>query len=207
MQVIGITGGIGSGKSEVLHFLSRQQGVKIVEADRLAHRLMEPGEEIFLSVVEAFGKEILSPEGSLDREKLGRIVFQDPEKLELLNHIVHPGVKRYIRKDIRDTRKEKEIRLYVIEAALLIQDGYKEICYEIWYVHVPVEQRIERLLSSRGGTREKWEQVMAAQPEDSYFQANSDRSIENDGSTQELYDRILRELHRLFPPGDRRENV
>ena len=68
MQVIGITGGIGSGKSEVLHFLSRQQGVKLVEADRLAHRLMEPGEEIFLSVLEAFGKEILSPEGSVTRK-------------------------------------------------------------------------------------------------------------------------------------------
>ena len=197
MHVIGITGGIGSGKSEVLHFLEHQQGVRIVEADRLAHRLMEPGEEIFLSVVDVFGEEVLSPDGYLDRGALGRIVFGDPEKLELLNGIVHPGVKRYILSDIREARQDEELRFYVIEAALLLQDGYKEICDEIWYVHVPVEMRIERLLSSRGGTREKWQQVMAAQPEDAYFLENSDAVIENTGSTEELYDAVRREMHRL----------
>jgi dephospho-CoA kinase len=190
--VLGITGGIGSGKSEVLRILADRPDTQLMEADRLAKELMLPGEPIYKEVVEAFGEEILEEDGSISKVRLGDIVFHDPEQLEKLNSIVHPGVKRYILEDIERCEK----RFYIIEAALLIQDGYKEICDEIWYIHVPTEIRIERLLSSRGGTREKWEAVIRNQPEDEYFLTNADRVIENDGTPEVLKERVLEALLR-----------
>lgn len=190
--ILGITGGIGSGKSEVLRILADRPDTQLMEADRLAKELMLPGEPIYKEVVEAFGEEILEEDGSISKVRLGDIVFHDPEQLEKLNSIVHPGVKRYILEDIERCEK----RFYIIEAALLIQDGYKEICDEIWYIHVPTEIRIERLLSSRGGTREKWEAVIRNQPEDEYFLTNADRVIENDGTPEVLKERVLEALLR-----------
>ncbi len=184
--VLGITGGIGSGKSEVLHFLESCPGAVVLEADKAAHRLMEPGEDLYREILDTFGQDLVDPDGRLDRKRLGDLVFHDPDKLCKLNSIVHPAVKQYIRRDIRKKRKDKMTRLYVIEAALLLQDGYHEICDEIWYVYVPKDIRIRRLLASRGGTAEKWESVMANQPEDAYFLDNCDRTIPNMGTTEEL---------------------
>ena len=188
--VLGITGGIGSGKSEVLRILTDRPDVKLMEADRLAKELMLPGKPIYWDVVSAFGERILEEDGSISKVRLSDIVFHDPDQLEKLNSIVHPGVKRYILEDIERCEK----RFYIIEAALLIQDGYKEICDEIWYIHVPTEIRIDRLIRSRGGTREKWEAVIRNQPEDEYFQANVDRVIENDDTPEVLKERVTREL-------------
>ncbi len=185
MKVLGITGGIGSGKSEVLRMLGEKDGVVILEADRLAHELMTPGHTAYRRIVENFGREILAEDGSIDRGKMGQLVFRDPERLEQLNRIVHPAVKKSIRGRIR-RNAEKGTAVYVIEAALLIQDGYRTICDEIWYVHTDPEVRIRRLLSSRGGNREKWEAVLANQPKDSFFVEHSDRVLENSRTVSEL---------------------
>ena len=192
--VLGITGGIGSGKSEVLRILTDRPDVKLMEADRLAKELMLPGKPVYKDVVKAFGDEILEEDGTISKSRLGEIVFHDPLRLEKLNSIVHPGVKQYILEDIGKNEK----RFYIIEAALLIQDGYKEICDEIWYIHVPLELRIGRLLRSRGGTREKWEAVIRNQPEDEFFLTNADIVIENDDTPEVLKERVTRELMRLF---------
>ena len=197
MHVLGITGGIGSGKSEVLKILGEEPGSYILEADRLAHELMTPGHICYREIVEHFGQEILAGDGTIDRGKLGTFVMQSPEGLKALNDIVHPAVKRSIRSRIR-RRAAGGIRLFVIEAALLIQDGYRDICDEIWYIHVEKEQRIGRLLAGRGGSREKWEAFIANQPEDAFFRKNSDVTIENQGSFPELRTNIRREVQRLF---------
>ncbi len=197
MKLLGITGGIGSGKSLVLSILSEEPGAYIVEADRLAHTLMKPGHTCYRRIVDCFGEEILGPDGTIDRERLGRKVFQDEEALACLNRIVHPSVKRCIRARIRRAR-ERGVRLFVIEAALLIQDGYRSICDALWYIHVDRELRIHRLLESRGGTREKWEAVLSSQPEDHFFSSNTDVTIENDGAVEELREKTSKELQRLF---------
>ncbi len=197
LKVLGITGGIGSGKSEVLHLLEEADGVKVLEADRLAHELMKPGRSCHRRITECFGKAILDEDGSIHRGKLGQIVFRDQEKLEQLNRIVHPAVKKSIRDRIRRA-KETELRIYVIEAALLIQDGYSRICDEIWYIHTEREIRLSRLLSSRGGNREKWEAVLNSQPSDAYFIEHCDRVIENSGSRDELRNRLEQMLRLLL---------
>ena len=197
MIVLGITGGIGSGKSLVLHKLEQLPDTVILEADLLAHRLMSPGHRAYREIVSAFGTGILSPDGTIDRAVLGQMVFRQEELLEQLNHIVHPEVKRNIRERIRRNRA-KGTRLFVIEAALLIQDGYQAICDEIWYVHTKKEIRIRRLLDSRGGTPEKWEAVFASQPEDEYFLQHADVVLKNDLDEAAMELKLNQELSRLL---------
>lgn len=183
MRIIGITGGIGTGKSTVLKVMKEQFGAYVVEADRLAHRLMEPGEAAYRKIVDTFGTKILREDHTIDRGVLGGIVFQDSEALGQLNSIVHPAVKEYILRDIQKRRKE-ETDYYVIEAALLIEDGYRSICDELWYIHTDRKERINRLIAGRGGDRKKWEQVIASQSDEAFYRDNCDIIIDNGISLQ-----------------------
>lgn len=188
MRIIGITGGIGTGKSTILHLLEREYQAYIVETDKLAHELMLPGNTIYRKIVEYFGTDILSEDGSIDRGKLGNIVFKKEAELEALNHIVHPAVKQYILEDIRQKKAGGQVNLYVIEAALLIEDGYKEICDELWYIYVEKEERIRRLLNGRGGTREKWENIIANQSSEEFYKKYCDKIVENGENVQKTAD-------------------
>lgn len=179
MRVIGITGGIGTGKSTILNVMKEQFGAYVLEADKLAHQLMEPGKIAYRKIVDIFGKDVLKEDCRIDREKLGGIVFQDPEALNRLNGIVHPAVKEYILQDIEAKKREGQIDYYVIEAALLIEDGYRLICDELWYIHTDREERINRLISGRGGNREKWEQVISSQSGEAFYRDNCDVVIDN----------------------------
>jgi dephospho-CoA kinase len=193
MRIIGITGGIGTGKSTILHILEREYGAYIVEADKLAHRLMEPGQPVFSKIVEHFGGQILDEEGKIHRSKLGNIVFQNEKELMVLNQIVHPAVKKYILNDIEEKKKQNAVAYYVIEAALLIEDGYRSICDELWYIHVEKQERIRRLIQGRGGTKEKWESVISSQSADEFYQKNCDVIVEN-GENLEITNVTIREL-------------
>ena len=185
MRVIGITGGIGTGKSTILQLLEEEYHAYIVETDKLAHKLMEPGENAYKESVEAFGTDILKEDQSINRETLGKIVFSHSEMLERLNEIVHPAVKQHILHDIQKKQQEGKVVYYVIEAALLIEDGYKAICDELWYIFTERETRIERLLKGRGGNREKWEQVIANQSDDDFYRRNCDVVIDNGKSVEQ----------------------
>lgn len=192
MRIIGITGGIGTGKSTVLHLLEEIYGACIVEADQLAHRLMEPGQSAYREIVKVFGTGILCEDGKIDRRTLGNIVFQDEKALNRLNEIVHPAVKKYILEDIRK-KTDEQVSLYIIEAALLIEDGYKEICDELWYIYVEKEERIKRLLHGRGGDREKWERVINSQSSEEYYRLHCDAVINNGKDLKATTD-IVKEL-------------
>ena len=190
MKIIGITGGIGAGKSAVLSQMEALEGVYVIEADKLAHTLLSPGHECYSEVVKCFGTDILDEEQSIDRGALRKLVMNSPEKLNLLNAIVHPAVKKYIVDDI-EQKKSLCYKYYVIEAALLIQDGYRNICDEIWYIYADKDVRIKRLLDSRGYTRQTAEEFIKNQPEDKYYIDNSDRVIDNSGTPEELRNVVL----------------
>ena len=200
MIIIGITGGVGSGKSRVLYDLSENHGAYIVEADKLAHTLMEPGQSIYNEIVKNFGREILKEKApyEIDRQKLGSIVFSDKDKLKLLDSISHPAVKKNILWQI-ETKKTEGIKLFVIEAALLIQDGYKEICDEIWYVWVSKEERIKRLAKQRGYTKSKCISMFNSQEDDDYYKKYADFTINNqldyENSSKQLNARLNKLMH------------
>lgn len=196
MQIIGITGGVGSGKSRVLGYMEQQHGACICQADHVAWELQLPGEGCYEKIVQTFGREIVQEDGRIDRPKLGSIVFEDAEKLQVLNDIMHPAVKEEIRRRIQK-QEETGTALFVLEAALLIEEGYGEICKELWYLHVDRQVRIERLLASRPYTREKIEKMMASQLSEEAYVAESDRVIENSGTFEETCRQIEKALKEL----------
>ncbi|MBE5931840.1 MAG: dephospho-CoA kinase [Lachnospiraceae bacterium] len=184
MKILGLTGGVGSGKSKVLNELREKYDAYIIEADKLAHQLMLPGETIYKEIVKEFGCDILSEKSPyyIDRNILGDIVFNNKEKLNKLNSITHPLVKQKIIELINERKFTGDTKLFVIEAALLIEAGYKEICDEIWYIWVDKEERIKRLMDSRGYTREKCLSIFENQQEDSFYKKYSDHIINNQNS-------------------------
>ncbi|WP_072525452.1 dephospho-CoA kinase [Clostridium sp. Marseille-P3244] len=180
MKVLGITGGVGSGKSQILNYLKEIRGAYICQMDETARKLQKKGTDCFRRIVEQFGTGILAEDGELDRVRLGSIVFSDAGSLETLNRIVHPEVIRHVRQDI--ARQEKEgTKLYVLEAALL-PDAGAELCNEIWYIYTEENIRRRRLKMSRGYTDEKITQMIASQPSDEEFRQASTVVIDNSGS-------------------------
>ncbi len=178
MKIIGITGGIGAGKSQVLDYLHEKYGATICKADEIGKQVQEKGTECFDQIVTYFGTDIVGKDGQLDREKLGAIVFQDEEKLKALNQIVHPAVKKEIYK-IVGRERAKGTSLFLLESAILIETSYTEICDEIWFVYVRQENRLNRLVYSRGYSPEKVESIFAAQLSKQDFLKNCDRVIDN----------------------------
>lgn len=191
MKTVGITGGIGVGKTKVLDCLREDFGAYILETDKLAHRLMQPGGEIYIDIVNSFGREILDNDELIDRKKLGAIVFSSQEKLKELNEIVHPGVKSWILRDM-DEQEELGTELYVIEAALLIQDGYKEICDELWSINADLKIRIDRLMEYRGYSLERALEVISNQPPEEYYLENTVRHIYNNSDEAALKEEVGR---------------
>lgn len=188
-MVIGITGGVGCGKSTVLTILEKDFGCHIIEADKVGHLVMQRG-EAYRDIVNVFGNGILGENYEIDRQKLGGIVFRDKEKLEKLNHIVHPAVKSYIKNEIKQVQKADPGAVIVVEAALLIEDNYQELCDEIWYIYTKEEERFRRLEQSRGYTEEKTRSIMKNQLTEEEFLRHCDKRIDNSYDVKNTYHQI-----------------
>lgn len=194
MKVIGITGGIGSGKTAVLDIFRNNYGAYVCEADALAHRLMEPDGVSYKGIVDAFGRNILTDDGCIDRTKLGEVVFSDEKKLEKLNDVTHPNVRKAILDSMSEQRR-RGCELYVLEAALLIQDGYMSVCDEMWFIYADRETRVQRLVKYRGFTRERALSVISSQAPDSFYEMNCTKKIDNSGDLNNLENKIKQGLY------------
>lgn len=183
MKIIGITGGVGSGKSAVLQLLQQEYGAVVVQLDEVAKKLQKKGTPCWNEIIEVFGTEILDETKELDRKKLAQIVFQDQEKLARLNAIVHPAVKQYVLLDIEEKRKAKT-SLYVLEAALLLEAGYDKICEETWFIYTEESIRRARLKASRGYSDNRITDMIKSQNPESYFRRNCTRMIDNSGTME-----------------------
>lgn len=178
MRTIGITGGVGAGKSQVLALMKEHFDADVILADEVAHELMEPGGGSFEGIKARYGQRVLLPSGQIDRKALAGIIFRDDEERLAVNAIVHPLVKEEIKKRIGNSSKE----LVVVEAALLLEDHYDEFLDEIWYVYAPEEERIERLIKSRSYTRQKALEIMGSQKSDEEFRRCCSVVIDNSRS-------------------------
>lgn len=189
-HVIGITGGVGAGKSSVLAILENTYKAHIIVSDNVAHRLMEPGGRSYLALLSLLGEEILSePEGAIDHRKMAAKIFDRPDLLAQVNAITHPLVIETITEEIAACRAEG-ISLIVVETALPVPGSLDTWCDAIWYVYVPDEIRIDRLMASRGYTREKCLDIMARQFSDADYRQISAAVIDNSGSTEATADQI-----------------
>lgn len=184
MKVIGVTGGVGSGKSAVLDFLKREYGAYICQLDEVAKLLQKKGEACFLPIVNLFGKGIIGADGELNRRAIAQIVFSDKDKLQKLNKIVHPEVYRWVVQDVA-RKREEEISFYIIEAALLPGAGYELVCDEMWYIYAEEPVRRERLKNARGYTDERITNMIKCQPDEAIFLKACSAVIDNSGAFEE----------------------
>ena len=189
MKVIGVTGGVGAGKSEVLGYIAGNWNATVVEADEVGYLVMRPGKACYSAIVDLFGVGILKEDETLDREQIAKIVFEDKEMLAKMNAIVHPAVKEYIRKAIK-REEENETDIFIVEAALLIEDKYDEICDELWYIYTSEENRRERLKLNRGYSDEKIDNIFASQLPESTYREVCKAEIDNNHLPEDAFSQI-----------------
>lgn len=181
MKVIGITGGVGSGKSEILRILKEEFGAELLIADKIAHQVMEPGQPAYEKITEILGTDFLAPDKSIDRKRLAERIFQDPQALKTMDSIVHPTVWRVIEEGIRQSEKE----LVVVEAALFDEE-HNGMFDQVWYIFTSEENRINRLAESRGYSRKKCLDIMRSQRTEAEFRSMADRVIDNNGTVEDV---------------------
>ncbi|MEU1315560.1 MULTISPECIES: dephospho-CoA kinase [Streptomyces] len=186
MLKVGLTGGIGAGKSEVSRLLVAC-GAVLIDADRIAREVVAPGTPGLASVVEAFGEEILTADGSLDRPRLGAIVFADPEKLAVLNSIVHPLVGARSR-ELEEAAAEDSVVLH--DVPLLTENGLAPLYDLVIVVDAAPETQLDRLVRLRGMTEEDARARMAAQATREQRREIADIVIDNDVPLERLEQRV-----------------
>ncbi len=186
-MVIGITGGVGCGKSTVMSLLERQWHAKVILADDIGHVAMEPGQPVYREVVEHFGKGILTKDGNIDRAKLADIIYADDDERDALDGIVHPYVLSQIDKMIKMWSSEP---LICIETALMYETGCDKMCDRVYCVITDDKVRIRRLMDSRGYTRAKAESIISAQMPDEEYIRMADDVIYNNQDMSYLQKRL-----------------
>lgn len=179
MRFIGITGQVGSGKSEVLTHLKEKYNCRIILADNLAHEVREPGGECYEEIVSLIGRDCLNADGTIDRRKMAAIIFSDNSILEKVNALIHPAVKNRILEIYKSEKEKGEIDYLFLEAALLIDCGYDRICDELWFIYVRDEVRRQRLKASRGYDDGKIDGILKEQRSEEEFRAACKWTIDN----------------------------
>ncbi len=187
MLTIGLTGGIGSGKSTVAQILG-EFGAPILDADKVAHTTYAPGGPAYDAVIAAFGAEIVALDRTIDRKKLGAIVFGNPERLNKLTSIVWPATFESIRRNVSGLRASGAGLPIVVEAAILIEANWQPLFDEIWLVRASREQVVARIESQRGLKPAETEARIRAQLSDEDRARHASLIIENNGSLEELHD-------------------
>ncbi len=197
MLVIGLTGGVGAGKSTVMQLLQKQYGAYLIEADAVGRRLMKKGGMTYQRILEVFGTDILDETGEIHRGSLAAAAFGTEEATLQLNACTHPYIKEAIANEISEVRQSGEHDLLILEAAILAQGGLTELCDAIWYVSVPWEVRRQRIMDTRGYSAERAEDIMKRQPAEEAYFALADRVIYNNCSLEKTAEQVKEFLSAL----------
>ena len=189
-RVIGITGGVGAGKSVVLNYLKEKYPCEILVADDIGNEVKMPGGRCYEAFIELVGEEIVLEDGTIDRAKAAEKIFADDALLDEVNALIHPAVKEEVRERTAKARAEGKVQFVFIEAALLIEAGYVPELDELWYVCAGENLRAKRLMEARGYSTERIEGIMEQQLTDEEFRKFADRVIINNGTIEELKEQI-----------------
>ncbi len=196
MITIGLTGGIASGKSTVAEGL-KSLGAVVIDADRLGHRVYEPGSPGFQKVVNAFGHDVVSPDGSINRRVLGGKVFGDPEQMERLTDISWPEIRRLAREEIAEHRRRDPEAIIVFEAAVLLEAGWQDVVDEVWVVTTTVQRAIKRLRERSGMAEDAARARIDSQLSNRERLEHADVRIQNTETLKQLEARVLYHWRRL----------
>lgn len=177
---MGITGGVGSGKSRVLEILKEEYGFRVIQADQVAKDLMQPGQESYRAVVDFLGPSILNEDGTINRPAMAQVIFGCPDKRVQVDRLTHPLVWNTAFGEALACPEP----LVVIEAAIPSKE-FRDNCGEMWYVYTSRENRLLRLAKNRGYSEEKSRAIMESQAGEAEFEAFCDRRIDNNGTLEE----------------------
>lgn len=195
-MIMGLTGGIASGKSTV-SALFVNKGARLVDADIIARDVMLPGHPVLAATVRHFGQEILFPDGSLNRARLGEIVFHEPEARQTLNNLTHPAIRQEIRNQMNAMNQEDPQQLVIVDIPLLFESNLQGMFEEIVVVYVPRELQLTRLMKRNSWSREQAESRLMAQMDIEQKRSKASYVIDNSGDlanteiqVAELWDRL-----------------
>lgn len=177
-KIIGVMGGVGSGKTELLNYLETQYGAIIIMADRVAETLLQPGTDTMKSLQCDLPSSIFLENGTIHKIKMAEHIFQNPEERLKINQVVHPAVVQWIRKELT---RIPEGSFVILESALLLEARMDVFCDEVWYIYANKELRTQRLIESRGYSKEKIQAIMDAQCTEQEFSEGADAIIDNSG--------------------------
>lgn len=204
MRFIGITGGIGAGKSVVMDYLKNHTCSEVVLADDLAKELMSPGHDLNQKLQKVLSKEsfanpVFEEDGTIRKEAFAAYVLSDDRLRESVNALVHPAVKEEVLRRVKSHREKKDVDYFFLEAALLIEDGYKALCDELWYIYVTEENRRKRLKENRGYDDSRIDEAFRMQLEEYEFLDACCVTIDNNGTKEETYEQLERVLSLRKP--------
>ena len=194
--VLGITGGIGCGKSEVMKLLEEEYGAYTIRLDEVSRDLLTKEGACYNGAVSLFGPEIVMEDGSLNRASIAEKIFGNESLRTALDNLIHPMVKKKTEELLAECR-DRGIGLAVIEAALLLEEHYDEICREVWYIYAVEAVRYERLIKSRGYSKERIRQTIRRQMSEEEFRRRCDVTIDNSASFSETREAVRREMLRI----------
>lgn len=202
MYFIGITGGIGAGKSRILKYIRKHYKCEIYLADEVAHLVRQPGTPSYAALVELLGRDVTDEDGQIDKAVMADKIFAEPDLLRQVNGIIHPAVKKFLLERLDAAREAGELEFFFVEAALLIEGGYLGLVDEMWYVYADEAARRERLRQTRGYGEEKISRIMSSQLTEERFRESCDFVVDNSGSFQESclqVDRRLADVSNFMP--------
>ena len=198
VKVVGITGGFKSGKTTVAHILSNL-GARVIDTDKLAHRALLPGTETYRRIVKGFGKRILNDNGRIDRRKLARVVFNDSKRLKLLNNIIHPYVKKELKKKLLEMKRDNLNTIVVVEVPLLFEAGMQQIMDKIIVVSASKNKQIERAKKDMSLSEDEIKKRIGVQMPMSKKKKLADLEVDNNGSiekTKRQIEKIWEEIKK-----------
>lgn len=194
MLFIGITGGVGAGKSEILKYIEKHYLCEIYMADEVAHEVKKKGTKCYKMLVDLLSSDCLDEMGEIDKRKMAAKIFADNELLIKVNEIIHPAVKDFLIDALKRAGEEKKVELFFVEAALLIETGYNALVDEMWYVYAEREVRVKRLKEARGYSDERIEGIMGNQLSEEAYRNNSNFVIDNSTNLDYTYRQIRNKL-------------
>lgn len=187
-RVIGLTGGIGSGKTTVSQTLA-ELGAVIIDADKVGHEAYQPGTDTWQELVKAFGKQILAADNTIDRKKLGAIAFGNPEELKRLNGIVHPRMFEMMKKRIED-HKRKDTKVVVLDAAILFEANWLPLVEEVWVVVADEANVVKRAVARTGLPEEQIRSRIRSQMSNEERVKRANVVIHNNGTMEDLKQKV-----------------
>jgi dephospho-CoA kinase len=194
-MVVGLVGGIGSGKSKVAAVFAAR-GARVISGDDLAHEaLRQPA--VKANIAERWGKGVFDERGEVQRSKLATVVFANPAERRVLEEIVHPWIRDSIRRSVELWRRDPSVRLIILDAAIMLETGWNEICDRLVFISAPREERVRRVGAQRGWTTQELEARESAQLPLTEKAARADHALENSGSLDHLA-RQVDELLRIW---------